>query len=119
MSKLRANERRAEIMRILECERVAKMTNLAARFKVSRQTILTDIEILMASYPIETIRGRYGHVKLQEGYALYQSFLSQEVQDALLRNLGKFDEPDARLIVGLLRAHGSKHNLVRIEAFAF
>ena len=42
MSKLRPNDRREEIMRILESERVTKMSILATRFQVSRQTIVTD-----------------------------------------------------------------------------
>jgi hypothetical protein len=116
MSKLRANERREEIMRILESERVTKMSNLAAQFQVTRQTILTDIEILMASYPIETVRGRYGHVKLQNGYASYKRILSEEQQDVLIEIFPKLDERQARVIRGLLLANGSMRNKERIES---
>ena len=115
MSKLRASERREEIMRILESKRITKMSNLAALFQVSRQTIVTDIEILMASYPIETARGRYGHVKLQNGYATYKSILSEEQQEVLFEIFPKLDGRQADVIRGLLFTNGSKRNKERIE----
>ena len=115
MSKLRPNERRYEIMRTLEGIRVTKMSNLAAQFKVTRQTIQNDITILMASFPIETVRGRYGYVKLQDGYAMYQSFLSEEQQEVLFEIFPTLDERQAEIIRGLLIANGSRRNKERIE----
>lgn len=115
MNKLSANERRAEIMRILECHRQEKMHNLAYLFNVTRKTICTDIEILMASFPIETVQGRYGCVKLKDGYAMYQSFLSEEEQVTLLEIFPTLSDKHSKVIAGLLCAHGSKRNKERIE----
>ena len=115
MSKLSANERRAEIMRILESSRQEKMINLAFHFNVTRKTICTDIEILMASYPIETVKGRYGCVKLEDGYAMYRSFLSDEQQETLFEIFPTLNEKQSKMIAGLLRAHGSMRNKERIE----
>ena len=115
MSKLGANERRAEIMRILESRREEKMSNLAFYFNVTRKTICTDIEILMTSFPIETVQGRYGCVRLMDGYAMYQGFLSEEQQQTLIEIFPLLDKQQSGVIFGLLRANGSKRNKERIE----
>jgi len=54
------NERRMEIIEALCRRRQDTMANLATEFGVSVRTIKNDIDILSLSYPIETIRGRYG-----------------------------------------------------------
>lgn len=60
-------ERREAIKRILEDRRSEKIENLAQELNVSIRTIKYDIEELACSYPIETVRGRYGGcVKLSD-----------------------------------------------------
>ena len=115
MGKLSANERRAEIMRILESRREEKMSNLAFYFNVTRKTICTDVEILMTSYPIETVQGRYGCVRLMDGYFMYQGFLSEEQQQTLIEIFPKLDKQQSDVIFGLLRANGSMRNKECIE----
>ena len=115
MTRQCANERRAEIMRILESRREEKMSNLAFQFGVTRQTICADIAILMASYPILTERGKYGGVKLEAGYAMYQSFLSEEQQEVLFEIFPMLSDRQSEVIAGLLYAHGSKKNRERIK----
>ena len=52
-------------------------TNLAFEFNVSTRTICRDIAALMCSYPLETVRGRYGGgVKVADGYYLYHRSLN-------------------------------------------
>ena len=115
MSKLSANQRRSEIMRILESRRQENMSNLASHFNVTRRTICTDIEILTTLYPLETVQGRYGCVKLKDGYAMYQSFLSEEQQEILLEIFPMLSQKQSKVIADLLYAHGSKCNRERIE----
>ena len=110
-----ANERRAEIMRILNSNRRDTMSNLAFRFGVSIRTICYDIEILMASYPIETVRGKGGCVQLAEGYNTYQNFLSQDQQETLIEIFPLLNERQSDVIYGLLLACGSKRNKERID----
>ena len=63
------------------------MDNLASEFGVSEKTIRRDVEELMCSYPIETIRGRYGGgVKVSDWYRPTRSTLCPE-QMALLKKL--------------------------------
>ena len=51
-----ANERRAEIMRIMVARRQENMQVLASELGVSDRTIRNDIVALTAEYPLETYR---------------------------------------------------------------
>jgi predicted DNA-binding transcriptional regulator YafY len=107
-------ERRAEIMRILEGRRQETMSNLASQLGVSIRTIAYDITALMAEYPLETVRGKDGCVRLTMDCGTYQNNLSQEQQELLLELLPALDERKAQRMRELLRAHGSRRNKDRI-----
>ncbi len=80
-------ERRQRLLEVLCHRRHDTCENLAREFDVSIRTIYSDIEALTCSYPIETVRGRYGGgVKIAEGYYPYRRTLSP-TQVALLRKL--------------------------------
>ncbi|SHJ77348.1 HTH domain-containing protein [Paramaledivibacter caminithermalis] len=80
------NERRMEIIEVLCKRRQDTMSNLAFEFGVSIRTIKNDIDILSLSYPIETIRGRYGGgVKVADGYYLNRKYLKPKQQELLER----------------------------------
>lgn len=55
-----AVERRQALLEVLCRRRSDTYANLAFEFGVSKRTIQRDVEILICSYPIETVRGRYG-----------------------------------------------------------
>lgn len=79
-----ATERRKEIMEVLNKRRQETMQNLAFEFAVTDRTIRNDITELSLSYPIETIRGRYGGgVKLMDGYDLHKRYLRPAQQELL------------------------------------
>ncbi len=70
-------ERREAILEVLCIRRHDTYRNLAFEFQVSRETIRQDIAVLMCSYPIETVRGRYGGgVKIADGFYLYRKKLT-------------------------------------------
>ena len=81
-----ANKRRQAILAILLCNRRDTCVNLARRFCVTIRTIYNDIEALMCYYPIETVRGRYGGVKVADWFYPSNKSLSPE-QFALLVKL--------------------------------
>jgi len=82
------NERRQEIMETLCHRRHETMANLAFEFGVSVRTIRNDIDCLSLSYPLETIRGRYGGgVRVMDGFHLNRKYLKPE-QKELLERLG-------------------------------
>ena len=108
-------ERRAEIMRILESGGRETMSNFASYFGVSTRTIGYDIDFLSAFHPIETQRGSSGCVKLMAGSRKYQNILSEEQQQTLIEIFPLLDKRQSIVIFGLLRANGSKRNMERIE----
>ena len=80
-------ERRQRLLEVLCLRRRDTCDNLAHEFHVSNATIRRDLEILTCSYPIETVRGRYGGaVRVMDGYYLYRKTLTPK-QAALLQKL--------------------------------
>jgi predicted DNA-binding transcriptional regulator YafY len=61
---------------------------LSNHFNVSLRTIERDILILSCSYPIITIQGGGGGIKIADGYRLGMKYLS-ESQAALLEQLSE------------------------------
>ncbi len=81
------SERREAILEVLCIRRHDTYRNLAFEFQVSRETIRQDIAILTCSYPIETVRGRYGGgVRVADGFYLCRRKLTAR-QVALLIKL--------------------------------
>ena len=109
-------ERRAEIMRILESRRRETMSNFASRFDVSIRTICYDVEILAASHPIETVRGKGGCVRLKDGYRTYQGVLSEEEQETLIEIIPSINSRQSEMVKKLLIRLSSKLNQEHIDA---
>lgn len=83
---MRANERRMKVIEVLCHRRKDTVPNLAIEFGVSERTMHSDIEILSLTYPLETIRGRYGGgVKVADGYYLNRKYLKPKQQELLER----------------------------------
>jgi len=81
-----SNERRMEIMEVLCHRRQDTMKNLANEFGVSIRTIRNDIDYLSLSYPLETIRGRYGGgVKVMDGFYMSNRYLKPQQKELLER----------------------------------
>lgn len=81
-----ANTRRAELIRLLICRRRDTVPNLALEFCVSEKTIRRDLVELTAQYPIVTIAGNGGGVRLEDWYQPYRKLFTKE-QCAVLREL--------------------------------
>ena len=88
-----ATERRQRLLDVLCIRRHDTCDNLAREFNFANSTIRHDLDILTCSYPIETVRGRYGGVKVAEGYYLYRKTLTPK-QAALLQKLRNHLEGD-------------------------
>lgn len=64
-------ERREAEMEILRVKRQVTYSYFMQEFGVSRETVRNDVIKLMCSYPIETVRGRYGGgVRICKGHTL-------------------------------------------------
>ena len=60
--------RRQDLLAELLSCRFDTCEHLAQKFNVTPRTIYSDIEALMCSYPIETVRGRHGGVKVTDWF---------------------------------------------------
>ena len=79
-------ERRMEILEVLCRRRSDTVENLANEFGVSKRTIKYDIEYLSLSYPVYTVQGHGGGVRIDDGYRLGMKYLSEK-QTNLLEKL--------------------------------
>lgn len=82
------SERRQMILEYLLEHRETTRIELSNHFNVSLRTIERDILILSCSYPIITIQGGGGGIKIADGYRLGMKYLS-ESQAALLEQLSE------------------------------
>ena len=82
------SERRQMILEYLLEHRETTRSELSNHFNVSLRTIERDILILSCSYPIITIQGGGGGIKIADGYRLGMKYLS-ESQAALLEQLSE------------------------------
>jgi len=104
-----ANERRSEIIRILLSRKQTTMVQLAKDFNVWRSTIANDIEILTSHYPIETIRGNGGGIRLADWYTPSTNSLTLSQQLALLQLLDIANEFQKSAIREILFSHGTQN----------
>ena len=79
-------ERRSAILDLLCRSRHETAASLAAAFGVSERTIRNDLVALSCSYPVETVRGRYGGIRVASWFHRERRTLSRP-QEALLRKL--------------------------------
>ena len=82
------SERRQMILEYLLEHRETTRFELSNHFNVSLRTIERDVLILSCSYPIITIQGGGGGIKIADGYRLGMKYLS-ESQAALLEQLSE------------------------------
>lgn len=102
-----ANERRAEIIRIMVARRQESMQVLARELGVSDRTIRTDILALTAEYPLETIRGNGGGVRIADWYHPHKNILTVEQMTVLEQLMSQADDNQKRVLDQMLREYGS------------
>lgn len=102
-----ANERRAEIIRILAGRRHETMRHLADELGVTTRTIRTDITVLTVEYPLETVRGNGGGVKFADWYHPHRNILSKKEQNVLQQLMGQADSYQAKVLNEMLATYGS------------
>lgn len=101
---MRPNERRELLLESLLQRREDTIDNLASEFGVNERTIRRDIELLTSSYPLETIRGRYGGgVRVADWYRQGRRHLTSE-QAALLGKLASTLQGEERAVMDSILA---------------
>ena len=81
-------ERRQKILEVLCQRRRDTYANLAHEFGVCKGTIRRDITVLTCSYPIETVSGGHGGVRVAEWFHLDRRTLNADELE-LLNRLGQ------------------------------
>lgn len=84
------------------------MPNLAAEFGVSERTILRDITFLMLSYPVETVRGCQGGVKVSDWFKPTDRFLSAK-QIMLLQKIKPSLNKEDRVVLNSIILQFTPH----------
>lgn len=102
-----ANERRAEIMRILIARRSESTAQLALELGVHLNTIKRDLVVLTAEYPLETCRGNGGGVFLPDWYHPHRNILSNEQKQTLSQLMESANEQQTKVLRELLLEYGS------------
>ena len=83
---VRMNDRQQQLISLLCQRRSDSIQNLAMELGVCERTIRRDIEELTLTYPIETVRGRYGGgVRMADWY--FQDRQTDSQTTALLKRL--------------------------------
>lgn len=102
-----ANERRAEIIRIMVARRQESMQVLARELGVSDRTIRNDILVLTAEYPLETVRGNGGGVRIADWYHPHKNIFTMEQMAVLEQLMGQADDNQKKVLNQMLREYGS------------
>ena len=101
-----AIERRQRIIDILNMRRYEKIDNLASELKVARRTIQYDIEVLSCSYPIDTRKGTGGCVYVQDGFDLYERYLTEKQFEVLEKLKGTVTGEEEKVLETILKRFG-------------
>lgn len=81
----KADLRRREMLRKLYYRKLISCKTLACEFDVTVRTIYNDIEILTCSYPLETIMGCTGGVRLSDEYICSHKVLHSDETELIDR----------------------------------
>ena len=91
-------ERRQKILEILCLRRHETTDNLAHEFHVSRETIRRDITVLTCSYPVETVQGSHGGVRVADWFHLDRRSLNLDEITFLRKLEGQLDGADREML---------------------
>ncbi len=101
-----AIERRQRIVEILNMRRSEQLENLANELNVSKMTIRRDIEVLSCSYPLNTKQGNGGCIYVEDGFDLYERYLTARQFEVLEELKGTATEEQAKVLETILRSFG-------------
>ncbi len=101
------SERQNAILEVLCQKRHETLDCLAETFGVSKSTIRRDVETLSCTYPIKTVRGKYGGgVYLESWFQPNRKRLSPEQTSLLNRLLAVLTGNDRQIMQSILTQFG-------------
>lgn len=99
---LSAIERRQEIIETISVMREVKIRDLASRFNVAERTIQRDIEKLSCEYPIYTVQGNGGGVRVLGTWYYSRVYLKDRQEQLLISLLDELDSEDKAVMQSIL-----------------
>ena len=109
-----ASERRQAILEAMCYRRYDTRANLAFEFGVSKRTIENDVLILSTQYPIYTVRGKGGGIRIEEWYRLDRKYLTAEQLKLLERILKELSGRDYEVMRTIIICFGTKQSVRRL-----
>ena len=101
-----AIERRQRIVEILNMRRSEQLENLANELNVSKSTIRRDIEVLSCSYPLNTKQGNGGCIYVEDGFDLYERYLTTKQFEVLEELKVNATEEQVKVLETILKSFG-------------
>ena len=101
------------ILSVLLQQEMTTAPELAERFHCSIRTVMNDVNFLTDKYPIYTVQGNGGGIRVMEGRELHRRNLKRGEEDALRKVLDRrpLDGEDLQQIRNIPTAFSSKHYL--------
>ena len=97
-----AADRQDLIMATLRKQRTAKIREFAAAFGCTERTVQNDIVALSATFPLMTVQGNGGGVKLADWYQPQRTCLGPEQIETLKRFASSASEEDRMILNSIL-----------------
>ena len=96
-------ERRQKLLELLCQRRSETINNLAFELQVCRNTIVNDLSVLACSYPIYTIQGKGGGIRVVEGFNIGTTYLT-DVQLEFLKKVKRslIDDEDIKILDSII-----------------
>ena len=101
-----AIERRQRIVEILNMRRSEQLENLANELNVSKSTIRRDIEVLSCSYPLNTKQGNGGCIYVEDGFDLYERYLTAKQFEVLEELKVNATKEQVKVLETILKSFG-------------
>lgn len=103
--------RKMELLDFVDSKHCVTYGILAEVLHTSKSTIRRDVEELTYYYPLETVRGRDGGVRIRPGCSLSNKYLTKTQELTLLRIIPLASTVDQPIIVSIITRFGRSDRL--------
>lgn len=100
---MKVNERRRQMIELLSDVRQTSREYLAEYFKISLSTVDRDILVLSCDYPVFTVQGNGGGIRVADGWYVSRRYLSKQEEILLQRLLPGLQPEDQETMMSILR----------------
>ena len=102
LDKLCVSERRTRILNFLALRKEITISELKEEFRVSRNTIVRDIEFISCIAPIYTKQGKGGGIYILPEFRSYKNYLTDTEENFLYEMMLKVSNEEKRILCGII-----------------